>query len=358
MNKLDESSNAIHIGRLFAWKTASSGKHKIVSALKLASLLGAFTAIFNSSVNADVLALPVGLNNVSVHLEVVRTGGDTFVNLTDNTDPAAIAENHTKYPYAGFYWSTVLSSNQKGLQAWGRVERQYAANFGSINGTLTATLQLTDTIVITPSNCDAAYGETNVEFDCIIPNDYSVDVTPNVQVKATLTPEAGSAPSGESGSATASALFEMAYGNKTAAAFWRRCLKAGLEGPVSCGSGSGGDADSFSGFSLEDEDSTPNGIAGKMAGTGDAAQVGISKLNGGSGTLVITMKLTASAFGGGQGGVIANAEVQADKTFTYAKSGPVFNLPEGWTAWSTSGLVQNNLYVAPPVFKDGFESRE
>jgi len=356
MNKLDESSIAIHIGRLFAWKTASSGKHKIVSAPKLASLLGAFTAIFYSSVNADVLALPVGLNNVSVQLEVVKTGGDTFVNLTDNTDPADIAKNHTDYPYAGFYWSAELSSNQKGLQAWGRVERQGAGNFGSINGTLKATLQLKDTIVITPSNCDAAYGETNVEFDCTIPNDYSVDVTPNVQVKATLTPEVGSAPSGENGGATASALFDMTYGNKTASAFWRRCLSAGLEGPVPCTSG--GDADSFSGFELEDQDSTPFGIEGKMWGIGDAAQVGISKLNGGSGTFVITMKLTASAFGGGQGYVLANAEVKADKTFTYAKSGPVFNLPEGWTAWSTSGLVQNNLYVAPPVFKDGFESRE
>ena len=356
MNKFIGTSISTLIACLFAYRTASAGKRKIMSTLKLPSVLGAITAILSSSVHADTLALPVGLNDVSVYLEVVRTGGTTFVRESDITDPAQVVKHYSEYPYAGFFWFAELSSSQRGLQAWGGVERQPQCFGCSVNGSLTATLRLTDTIVITPSNCAANYGKTNVEFDCVIPNDDSVGVTPNVQVKLQLTAQSGAEPNGQNGTASASAQFDVNYGGKFANALWRRCLSAGLEGPVPCTSG--GDTDSLSGFSLDDEDSTANGIEGKMRGIGEDTQVGISKINGGSGTFTITMTLTIVDIGYGQGDVIANAEVQTNKAFTYAISGPVFNLPEGWTAWSTSGLVQNNLYVAPPIFKDGFESSE
>jgi hypothetical protein len=322
-----------------------------MSALILSSLLGAFAAIFSSSVYAEVVTFPFGYDYAIVHLEVVKTGGTTIFNEFED-NPAHLDE----FGDSGqFTWFAQLDSGTSGLQTLSNLIRTPVfGGFDTRNGNVVAELVLRDRIIISPDDCDALYSDTSVQFECFLDEDTSVALRPNAQASVFFFLDVGTV-STNVGSAAASAIFKMDYGGLVAQASWDRCLNATPGAPEDCSVNPDG---LFDGFAVNDEDKDPGGFSGQMDATGGLLQLGITQEGGGIGHFVLIMSLKTSAFVGGQGDVKSDVVITANKTFTYAKSGPVFDLPEGWTAWSTSGLVQKNLYVAPPIFKDGFESNE
>jgi hypothetical protein len=68
-------------------------------------------------------------------------------------------------------------------------------------------------------------------------------------------------------------------------------------------------------------------------------------------TVLVSLGLTlgAGCFKQGLSGSSVSCTSTADylNTFGFSQTGPVFNLPAGWTANSADGSIVNNMYVAP-----------
>ena len=248
------------------------------------------------------------------------------------------------------------TAGKHGLKAKNVTTRKPAA-FGTFaSGASRVIVSFTDTIIVSPSECAPVYSVNKLSFNCApSDSDMEVPVTPNLSVDHVINPQIGTSNYTPVISASSNLLIQVTYGSKGAQANFHRCatkLEAG--GPqVQCAGNP--DGEEFNGFLNGDTDPDPAVFSGQLNGNGVQLPVVVSA-GSSTGDFSLTMTLTAGADVSGQSDISAVADVHTNEAISYAKTGPVFNLPEGWTAWSTSGSVRDNRWVEPSLFDDGFEA--
>jgi len=273
---------------------------------------------------------------------------------SDDSLPEASVTQSADLP--GILIDTTGSAGKRGLKAKNVTTRK-PRGFGiSYSGASRVIVRFTDTIIVSPSECAPVYSIDKLSFNCLpSDSDIEVPVTPNLSVNHVINPRIGTSNYTPVISASSNLLIQVAYGSKGAQANFHRCatkLEAG--GPqVECAGNP--DGQELSGFSDGDTDPDPAVFSGQLNGNGAQLPVLVSASSS-TGDFSLTMTLTASGNVGGQSDISAVADVHTNEAITYAKTGPVFNLPEGWTAWSTSGVVRDNRWVEPSLFDDGFEA--
>ena len=251
---------------------------------------------------------------------------------------------------------TTGSAGKRGLKAKNVTTRNPQPYGNFANGDSRVIVRFTDTIIVSPSECAPIYSINKLSFNCL-PSDSDIEVptTPNLSVNHVINPRIGTSNYTPVISASSNLLIQVYYGSELAQANFHRCatrLEAG--GPqVQCDGSP--DGQELSGFSDGDTDPDPAVFSGQLNGNGAELPV-LIPAGSSTGDFILTMILTAGGNAGGQSDISAVADVHTNPAITYAKTGPVFNLPEGWTAWSTSGSVRDNRWVEPSLFDDGFEA--
>lgn len=297
----------------------------------------------------------VGFESVLASVSAGSGGSSSSIKDIDDILPEATASSFGTLGQIRF--DGKASAGKAGLKASQITERRPAPFGNSAKGGSESVAAFTDTIVVTPSDCVGEYLITQLSFDCSeMDTSIEVPVTPNFSFSHDMSPEVGVSTDGSTGWAANHVRIEVNYGSQVAGAFFNRCVsREGQDSPqVECDTGNDVSTD---GFFNGDVDPDPTIDSGLLIGNGTPTPVYVSP-TGSTGSFMITIRLTVWGGVQGTGGIASVAKINAAKTVTYAKTGPVFNLPEGWTAWSTSGLVRNNLWVEPPVFEDGFETMQ
>ena len=295
-----------------------------------------------------------GFNAVSGQIWALSGAGSDLLRDSDDTLPeASVAQSGD---LGQILIDTTGSAGKHGLKAKNVTTRKPAA-FGTFaSGGSRVIVRFTDTIIVSPSECAPVYSVDRLSFNCLpSDSDTEVPVTPNLSVNHVINPQIGTSNYTPVISASSNLRIQVAYGSEAAQANFHRCatkLEAG--GPqVQCTGNP--DVEEFNGFLNGDTDPDPAVFSGQLNGNGAQLPVLVSA-GSSTGDFSLTMTLTASGNVGGQSDISAVADVHTDEAISYAKTGPVFNLPEGWTAWSTSGSVRDNRWVEPALFDDGFEA--
>jgi len=295
-----------------------------------------------------------GFNAVSGQIWARSGAGSDLLRDSDDTLPeASVAQSAD---LGQILIDTTGSAGKHGLKAKNVTTRKPAA-FGTFaSGASRVIVRFTDTIIISPSECVPVYSTNKLSFNCL-PSDSDIEVplTPNLSVNHVIKPQVGTSNYVPVISVTGNLLIQVAYGSKGAQANFHRCAtKVEAGGPQIQCAGSP-DGQELSGFSNGDTDPDPAVFSGQLNGNGAPLPVVVSA-GSSTGDFSLTMTLTAGANVSGQSDISAVSDVHTDEAISYAKTGPVFNLPEGWTAWSTSGSVRDNRWVEPSLFEDGFEA--
>jgi hypothetical protein len=295
-----------------------------------------------------------GFNAVSGQIWA-RNGGASE-SLRDSDDSLPEASVAQSADLGQILIDTTGSAGKHGLKAKNVTTRKPAPFGNNASGASRVFVRFTDTIIVSPSECAPVYGIDKLSFNCLpSDSDIEVPVTPNLSVNHVINPQIGTANYTPVISAICNLLIQVAYGSESAQANFHRCatsVEAG-GGQVPCDGNP--DGEELSGFSNGDTDPDPAVFSGQLNGNGAPLTVLVSA-GSSTGDFSLTMTLTASGNVGGQSDISAVADVHTNETISYAKTGPVFNLPEGWTAWSTSGAVRDNRWVEPSLFDDGFEA--
>lgn len=250
------------------------------------------------------------------------------------------------------YQQWANASTASGLGASTSFRKLPAPYLQSDGGNTWAGASMRDRIVVAHDSCEFFYANTGLEVLCNdVPGAISLPIAPKLSYHSNFitTVQLGTNTPSDAYSGGI-AEFNSSYGAGSVMVRASRCATVqnyNNDPNICTDTGISTDGSIFP--TTGDESSS---VAGWVVG--DPFQLPLGESGSASFDIELRLRVTADSHGRGESIGLANAD--ALNTFTFYKEGPVIDLPDGYTAYSTSGMIRDNLNFGHyHIYSSGFE---